>query len=239
MGGTIDHHYIAVAAVVVILLFVNLLHNRWSRDHYMMICVGATILLLAIARLDGLSWQMLGVARSQWKSGVLWSAIVVGAVVAFYAVAVSLPATRKGFRDKRAAEHGWFGVLYQSTIRIPFGTALMEETAFRGVLLAAVWVVWGWWTAVIVSSVLFGLWHILPSLEFHQSNEAATVIGDGWRAKLVSVVLTVLGTGAAGLGFCLLRDVSNSLFPPIALHAALNGIGLAVSWAFARRLSDL
>ena len=93
---------------------------------------------------------------------------------------------------------------------------------------------------MVVSSVVCGFWHVLPALEFHENNEtAAGMLGDGWRAKATSVVLTVLGTGAAGVGFCVLRGLSGSLLPPIVLHAALNGIGLAVTWAFARRLRDL
>lgn len=233
-------HLIALATVVVVLVVVNLLNNKWARDHYMFVCTIATVALMLIARIDGLSWYELGLDKETWLKGLYWSAAVVGAVVLFYAIAASIPATRRGFADKRAAEQGWTSVLYNSTIRIPFGTALLEETAFRGVLLAIVWDQWGWTTGVIVSSILFGFWHVLPSLDFHESNEAASkVLGQGLRAQITSVALNVIGTGLAGVGFCVLRGLSESLFPPMALHAALNGIGLAMSWAFARRLRDL
>lgn len=232
-------HVIAVAAIVVVLILVNLLNNRWARGHYLLICFLGTLVLIAMARYDGLSWEQLGLGPGSWQSGLIWSAVVFGAVAAFYALAASIPATRRGFRDKRAAEKGWPSVVYHSTIRIPFGTALLEETAFRGVLLAIVVTGWGWWPGVVVSSLLFGLWHILPSLEFHESSEVASAMGSGRWAAVRSVVFTVIGTGAAGVGFCLLRDFSDSLLPPIVLHASLNGIGLAVSWAFARRLRDL
>lgn len=233
-------HWIALAAVVVILVVVNLLNNKWARDHYMFVCTLATVLLILIARLDGLSWDELGLDKDTWESGFYWSAAVVGAVVLFYAIAASIPKTRMGFADKKAAERGWTSVLYESTIRIPFGTALVEETAFRGVLLAVIWAQWGWVAGVVGSSILFGFWHVLPSLDFHESNEAASkVLGTGLRAQITSVALNVIGTGVAGVGFCVLRGLSDSLFPPMALHAALNGIGLAMSWAFARRLRDL
>ena len=49
----------------------------------------------------------------------------------------------------------------------------------------------------------------------------------------------VVATGAAGVGFCLVRIWSDSLLPSIALHASLNALGFALSWAFARRLRDL
>ncbi len=230
---------LATVAVLVILIFVNLLNNKWAKRHYLLVCLIATAVLLAIARIDGITWTQLGLARSTWEKGLIWSVIVVGAVALFYAVVASLPFTRAAFADKRAAEGGWFSVIYHSVLRIPFGTALLEETAFRGVLLAVVGETWGVTVGVVVSSVVFGLWHVLPALDFHDSHDAAARFGDGKKAKASSVVLTVLGTGAAGIGFCVLRLWSDSLFAPIALHAALNGIGFAVSWGLARRLRDL
>jgi uncharacterized protein len=229
-------HWLALGAVIVVLFIVNLLNNRWARSHYMLVCFIATIVLLGIARIDELTWAQLGLARNTWRAGFWWSVGVFGAVVLFYAVAASIPVARRGFNDKRAAEKGWANVLYHSTIRIPFGTAVLEETAFRGVLLAIVYVSWGWWVAVIVSSLLFGLWHILPALEFHESSEVAGLMGEGKNARLGSVVANVFGTAVGGVGFCILRGMSGSLLPPIVLHASLNGIGLAVSWAFARRM---
>ena len=231
---------IVMADVIAVLMVVNLLNNKWATKHYLMFCFIATASRIAIARVSGISWEELGLARDTWLAGVYWSAAVFAAVALFYAIAASLPLTRKGFSDKRAAEQGWTSVLYESTIRIPFGTALLEETAFRSVLLAVVADGWGWTWGVVVSSVVFGFWHVVPAVEFHENNEtAAGMLGDGWRAKATSVVLTVLGTGAAGVGFCVLRGLSGSLLPPIVLHAALNGIGLAVRWAVARRLRDL
>ena len=101
-------------------------------------------------------------------------------------VAYNLEQIRK--LAKRAAEQGWTSVLYESSIRIPFGTALLEETAFRSVLLAVVVDGWGWTWGVVVSSIVFGFWHVLPAFEFHENNEAAAgVLGEGWRAKATSV----------------------------------------------------
>lgn len=232
-------HIYATIAVVIVLLFVNLITNKWAPRAYLLTCLLSTVLLLCIARLDELSWNQLGLGPGTWKTGILWSLGVFGAVVLFYAVAVSIPFARKGFSDKRAAEHGWLSVLYQSMIKIPFGTALLEETAFRSVLLAVITDGWGWTWGVIGSSILFGLWHVLPSLDFQESNDAAKILGEGRSAQVKSVVLTVIGTALAGVGFCLLRGISESIFPPIVLHASLNAIGFALSWGFSRRLREL
>ncbi len=230
---------ISTLAVVAVLVVVNLLTNRWAKRHYLPICLVATAVLFAMARLDAITWAQLGLARETWREGLLWSFVVVGAVLVFYAVAAALPWTRKGFADKRAAEGGWLMMLYHSMIRIPFGTALLEETAFRAVLLAVAVSVWGWWTGVVVSSLIFGFWHVLPSLDFHHSHEATAALGNGRLAKARSVIATVIGTAAAGVGFCVLRGLSGSLLPALALHAALNSIGFVVSWGMARRLREL
>lgn len=232
-------HIVATGAVVLTLIVVNLLHNRYAKRHYMVVCFAATGFLLLVARLDGISWTAMGLGASTWYQGLIWSAIVFACVALFYAITASLPILRKGFADKRAVDQGWPSLLYESTIRIPFGTAVLEEVAFRGVLLAVVVAGWGWWPGVIVSSIVFGLWHILPSLDFHENHEAAEKLGDGFWGKAVSVVGTVFGTAVAGVVFCLLLDFTGSLFPVIVLHASLNGIGMAVSWAIGRRLSSL
>lgn len=231
--------WVATLAVIGVLVLVNLLSNRWAPRQYLLLCVASTILLLGIGYWDGLSWEQMGLARSTWVTGLIWSAVLFAGVVIFYAIAAAIPMTRKGFNDKEAAQQGWVSITYHAAIRIPFGTALMEETAFRAVLLAVVADGWGWAWGVAVSSVLFGFWHVLPSWNYHERTAVGGTLGTGRRAQVTSITLNVLGTGVAGVVFCLLRGASGSIFPPMVLHAALNGVGLAVTWAFARRLRDL
>ena len=54
------------------------------------------------------------------------------------------------------------GTAYRAAVRIPLGTVLVEEVAFRGVLLAMLGGHLGVGWAVAVSSHLFGLWHVVP-----------------------------------------------------------------------------
>ena len=72
--------------------------------------------------------------------------------------------------------------------------------------------------------MLFGLWHISPALEMHDSHNATQ--GGSW----ITVVGTVFFTGLSGVGFALLRLFTGSLFPPAALHWAANGTGVVVGW---------
>lgn len=232
---------VLVALVTSVLVVVNLLTNLWARQHYLLISLWATGVLLAVAYLAGLTLADVGLDFT-WGSqtkGFIWSAALVGIVFVGYAVAAALPWTRKGFADARTADMGVGKFLYHAFLRIPVGTALMEEVAFRGVLLAAVTAVWGVVWGVAVSSVLFGFWHVLPALEFHEASTTTDRLGNSWWAKFTTVGGQVLGTGLAGVGFCMVRLWSDSLLPAIALHASLNALGFALSWAFARRLRAL
>jgi membrane protease YdiL (CAAX protease family) len=113
---------------------------------------------------------------------------------------------------------------------IPLATVLPEEIAFRGVLWGLVTRDRGARVATITTSVLFGLWHVLPSLRLNEVNPAvAAVVGDGWPAVVVAVSGAVLFTGLAGVLFCELRRRSGSLLAPIGLHWAVNGLGVLVS----------
>ncbi len=170
-----QQHLLVTAAVIAVLIAVNLLNNKWATRHYLMICFVATALLLGIARFSGISWEELGLARGTWLPGLYWSAALFGAVALFYAIAASLPFARKGFSDKRAAEHGWTSVLYESTIRIPFGTALLEETAFRAVLLAVV--ADGWGLGVGCRRQFYRLWFLARAARVRVPREQRSSCG--------------------------------------------------------------
>ena len=91
--------------------------------------------------------------------------------------------------------------------------------------------VWG----LVISSVLFGLWHILPSIGTHEQNPAlGSVVGEGRRGNILAVALSVLTTTVAGVLFAGLRLVSGSVLAPMGLHWATNGLGYAFSWLLIR-----
>ena len=108
--------------------------------------------------------------------------------------------------------------------------AVPEELAFRGVLLGSALHLWPPWRASLATSVLFGLWHVAPTLRTMKGNAAisgasGTLLGQG------AVVLgAVAVTTAAGLVFCWLRLRSRSLLAPTLAHVATNGLALVVAW---------
>jgi membrane protease YdiL (CAAX protease family) len=220
---------------VVVLAAANTLINRLGPELYVPVCVAAAAVLVLIARLSGITWDELGLGRASARRGLRWGLVLVGAVLVVYLVALAVPLTRQAFQDERAAELSVAQLVYRVLVRVPLGTVLLEEVAFRGVLWAMVRRRWGAARATTVSSVLFGLWHIQPSRGLTHANAAVEVVfGTGGTGAVLSVAAAVVGTALAGVVFCELRRRSGSLIPPIALHCALNSAGYALAWVAVR-----
>lgn len=215
---------LALFAAVTILAASNLVSNRIWPEGYLVWNVAMTALLLVGARALGLSWADLGLDRRRLRRGAIVGGVVLAATAVAYAVALALPATRAAFLDARAA--GPIGaVLFAALVRIPLGTALFEETAFRGVLPALVG--GGWWRGTLVSSALFGLWHVLPAMGMSNANAAfGAAVGGGWAEVAVAVGFTFL----AGIWLCALRRWGGHLVTPVLAHIATNSLGVLVAW---------
>jgi membrane protease YdiL (CAAX protease family) len=217
-----------------VLVGANLLNNWLAPGAYVPTCVAATAALLLIARWDGLTRVDLGLDAAALRRGPWWASVLVGAVLVVFLVGLALPATREAFEDERAAGLTIGQLLWRVLIRVPFGTVLLEETAFRGVLWAMVRRRRGTAWATAVSSLLFGFWHVLPSRGLSRSNAAAAVLGTGPAGTALSVAAAVVATAVAGVALCELRRRSGSLVAPAALHWALNGFGYALAWTVPR-----
>src|SRR5215207_11442268 len=152
--------------------------------------------------------------------GASGSAAVVagGAVVA----AAALPATRELFRDRRLSGVGRAEAAYQVAVRIPLATALAEELMFRGALLALFRQRRSPAAAVLWTSLLFGAWHVLPTLDHYQGNPARDLVADPSRGRRLAVLATTVSTTAAGMIFAGLRLRSRSVLAPVLAHAAIN-----------------
>jgi membrane protease YdiL (CAAX protease family) len=226
-------------SAVAVLIAANLLNNWLAPGAYVPTCVAAAAALLLIARRDGLSRADLGLDAVALRRGLRWAPVLAGAVLVAFLLGLAVPATREAFRDERAAGLSTGQLLWQVLIRVPFGTVLLEETAFRGVLWAMVRRRRGTAWATAVSSLLFGLWHVLPSRGLTRANTAAAAaFGTGPAGSTLTVAAAVAGTVAAGVGLCELRRRSGSLPAPAALHWALNGLGYVLAWAATRRCDE-
>lgn len=186
--------------------------------------------LLVAARAAGLSWGELGLSPGRLAAGARWGGAAAGGVAAGLAVALTVDALRPLLLDARVAALGPAELAHRALVRIPLGTVVWEEVAFRGVLLAALARVLAPAWAVAASAAVFGVWHVRPTLGAVAANDLA----DGPAVTALLVLAGCLATAAAGVLFAWLRLRSGSLLAPVLLHLATNVLGLLAAATAAR-----
>lgn len=225
---------VAFAAAVVLVLagWNNVVVTRLPGypGTYVACNIAAAGVLLAAAKARRLSWEELGLGRRHALSGARWGAACLALVAVGYATALAVPALRPLLADARAGGLDGGEVAYRVLVRIPLGTVLWEELAFRGVLLAALRRVLPLRAAVAGSATLFGVWHVRPTLGAVAANDLA----DGPLLTGLFVLLGCLVTAAAGVLFTWLRLRSGSLLAPALLHLATNSLGTLAAAAALR-----
>jgi uncharacterized protein len=230
----------ALSVTVVLLVLTNLLNNRWLHAWGLLTAVVVVIVLLGIAYWAGDGArsgarggaELAGLAPESVPRGTRWALAVIGIVAAVYLVGALFPPTRGLFADQRTDTLAGGQVAYRVLVEVPLGTVLLEETAFRGVLYGLLLRLRGVYWATGVSSLLFGLWHILPSLHL---NTDKPVLGSLFGHSVLGAVLAdagaVLFTAASGVVFCELRRRSGSVLAPMGLHWATNALGYVAAYA--------
>lgn len=104
-----------------------------------------------------------------------------------------------------------FETLISGVLFTGIATGFVEEMAFRGVLLHSLEKAWNTKTAVIVSSFLFGIVHIL---------------GGGF--SLVSCLMTVLSVTIIGIAFSLITIATGTVWNSVFVHAIWNFVFVSV-----------
>ncbi|MGE0880153.1 MAG: CPBP family glutamic-type intramembrane protease [Acidimicrobiia bacterium] len=223
----------ALAVALGVVAVGNLLSNRlvpkWA---YVPNNVAIAIALVVCARLGGVLWSELGFARGWIRRGRHAGGLLAAATFVVYLVGAILPATRDLFHDRRVDTAGLV-VLYQALIRIPLGTVLLEETAFRGVL-PALFRKAGFSRGDLAASFVFGLWHILPALSLSTVNPKMASAFQGASGHVLTVAGAVAATTVAGLLLCWLRSRTQSLLTPAIVHVATNSLGYLFAYLVTR-----
>jgi membrane protease YdiL (CAAX protease family) len=223
-----------VVAVLAMMLMVNVAANKALPNYYLFWALGGSIVVLSLGLLDGNTWRDLGLAPSTWLSGAVWGLAMVLLILLIFEIAIRLPRSSGMFGDQNIAALPRWKVFWRALVELPFGTVLFEEVAFRAVLWSMLCRRMDWPVATLVTALLFGLWHILPSLDLHVRNPNLTTSARPRVAQFQAIAGSVLTTAIGGLLFSALRIVSGSLFAPMGLHWATNGWG----YLFARRAAN-
>ncbi|MFE6846811.1 CPBP family intramembrane glutamic endopeptidase [Streptomyces sp. NPDC057686] len=216
----------AVGVTVAVLVAANLAVHRWPGLWGLVTAVVVSGVLLGVLRWAGGTLADAGLAPGTLARGARWALALIGLVGVVYLAGALLPATRTLFEDRRYSAMDGGEVMLRVLVLVPVGTVLVEEVAFRGVLYGLVRRARGAVWATAVSSLLFGLWHVLPSLHLVTAKPAvASVVGQSGPGAVLAVLGAVLFTTAAGVLFCELRRRSGSLLAPMGLHWAVNALG--------------
>ncbi len=199
----------------------NVVVNRHLPEQYYVpanLAVAAAAYLLA--RTAGTGDDELGVRAGDVGSGLGWGSAAAG-VVATGAVVASRHARTSGlFNDARAARGN---VAYETLLRIPLGTVVLEEVAFRAVLPALL-AAGPRRRVSVASGALFGLWHVLPTLETLNINR----IFDR-KTRLQAIAAGVAATAVAGLALDELRLRSRSLLASMLTHWSANAVSYGLA----------
>lgn len=216
-------HIIAIVALTGYAnIIANAVLNPWWHIPFNLGILGVA---LAIARNAGVTVAALGYCRDRLGRGVAVGGIVMGVIGLGVVIGVALPATREFFYDDRVIERSTWVIVFDALIRIPIATAFYEETLFRGVLFGMLVRRWAPLWAALGSNVLFGLWHILPTLNTLETNPAGGML-DGVWGVVAAAIGSVAGTALAGFAFLWLRLRANSTVAPVMAHIATNSFAL-------------
>jgi membrane protease YdiL (CAAX protease family) len=194
----------------------------------------ALLVILVAVRVGGCSARDLGLDREHLGHGLRLGAAAAAVLAVVLAAGVVLPATRDLFADRRVDPHSVTLLLYHTLVRIPLGTVVLEETLFRGVLLGLALRRWSPRAAVAFSSVLFGLWHLLPARGVSGFNPLVAAATQGALPHVLPIVLAVGATALAGVVFCWMRLRTGSLAAPAVLHLAGNSLAYLLAWIVLR-----
>lgn len=156
--------------------------------------------------------DLLSGLRDALPSLALALIVIVMAIVALRYV----PGVVRHMRDRHIGAMTTRQFVLYSVIRVPLATALAEELVFRGLVWFAIESIAGPIVALVGSSLTFGLWHVGVS-----ARQAAHL---GYRTT-GWVLMTVLATTLAGLGFGWLRLATGGIWAPFIAHCVINLVG--------------
>ncbi len=185
----------------------------------------AAMALVVFACWRGYSADSLGLSAGAVPAGLRLGALVSAVIVAGVVAIAVVPFGRSFLEDDRFSDLSGWSAMYQLVIRIPLVTALSEELMFRSVLMAVLLAIVSPRWAVVWSSVAFGLWHVLGTLDDLGGNAATDSLSAVERVGSVAGV--VVATAAAGVIFAWTRLRSASLVAPWMIHVAFNGATFA------------
>jgi len=219
-------HVWHILAILALTGYANIVANQildpWWHIPFNLGILGVAV---AIAKHAGLTVPDLGYRSDRIRRGFAVGGTVMAVIGAGILIGIAIPSTRQYFHDSRVTDRSTAVVLFEVFIRIPIATAFYEETLFRGVIFGMFARRWAPLWAATATSLLFGLWHILPTMHTLGDNPAGGMI-NGTAGVVLAGTAAVVGTAIAGFAFLWLRLRANSTVAPVLAHIATNSFAL-------------
>ena len=124
-------------------------------------------------------------------------------------------------------ERSGASLAYFLAFRQPVGTALFEEVAFRGVLYGAWRRVGGDRMALVATSLVFMLWHIVIT----SRTVAESGVVDGPPMVALGVIVSLAGLFVGGLVFAYLRWHTRSIAAAVVAHWLIVAAMVVTVWS--------
>ncbi len=168
---------VTLGLLLVLMLLASVTTFHVSRRWYVPLALVWTLAFLLFGYRVGLSWAEM--ALGSWITGLAWGLGCILVVSLAMAAGVAIPRLHPLFADERVMGTTGAQVARKSLVEVPLGTVLLEEVVFRSVLLGLLTSMYGTVVGVLGSAFVFGLWHILPALEMHDSHSLTSQLGSG------------------------------------------------------------
>jgi membrane protease YdiL (CAAX protease family) len=222
--------------VILILLYGTVLARLVPRKYHLYLNISIALVAVLLGIAFNVTLEQMGLGLRHILPGI-YVAIGASLVITVATLIISaIPPLRRYFLGDDLAQASGKLIAFEAAIRIPLGTALIEEILFRGVLLGLLLLNNSTLVAIIVSAIIFGLWHIFPTINTLENNDGvASTINDKKARKAGSIIGVIIITTIAGIFFGWLRVAANSVLAPWLLHWSINASGV-LGIAVARKL---
>jgi uncharacterized protein len=203
---------------------------RWTPRWQLAGGVVAGAVLVGIGRGLGFSWSDLGLTAGAFRpgswstdagtlgfhlghfgAGLLECLVYAGLIVAGALTVWALLLAARGPGRRQRAASGFSWIPRYALVTLLFGTVVVEELAFRGVILAALTRPRVHLGGIAFNCVLFGLWHLRPERGWRAGQ---------WRRGARQVALTT----AVAVPLVLVRLITGSVVAPAAVHYSVDFI---------------
>lgn len=216
-----------ITFVILIAVYSYVITHKMPKRYYSLSNLLVAATTVGASLLFGITVSDLGLSTNTIISGILYGlAFSIPIIIAVIFIATRTP-FNKHFSHAPKKQFSRSKFIYEVGFRIPFGTALSEEVIFRGALMALLSQNYSFTVAAILSSLIFGLWHIFPTLHTNKSNDPLINYMDDQRKRsIIAVVAAVVATSILGFVLTIINNQSQSLVSSWIIHSSINGFAV-------------